>query len=186
MAGNTLTDLASVKRYLSISVATSDDILNDMIVGASAALQNFLNRDLFSAPRSDVLDGNGKDRMFLRHWPITAVSALKINGVSVPAANPADFNSAGFRFDENLLMLQGYRFAPGTRNIAIQYTAGYTVIPDEIKLACTLTVALRFREREWTGYTSKSLAGETVSFQLTDIPATVRAALGSYRRVVWP
>jgi hypothetical protein len=183
-----LTDLAAVKRYLGISDGSTaqDAILSDLITGASAALQNFVNRDLMSAARHDWLDGTGKNVLVPRHYPVTSVASLKVNGQTIPQANASDFASVGWRLTDDLLILTGYAFTRGVRNVEISYTAGFDAVPDELALACVLMVALRYKERDWTGYSSKSLAGETVSFQVTDIPANARGQLASYKRVVWP
>ena len=181
------TTLLDVKRYLSIKDGNTDQdaILGDLIEGASAAVNNYLNRDIMLSDRADSMDGNGKDAMFMRHWPVVSVTSVKVNGQSIPAAPDGYSTTPGFRVEDPMLILQGYRFTRGRRNVEVVYSAGYETIPDELKAIVTETVALRYKERDWTGYSSKSLAGETVAFTLADFSRNAKGVLNSYRRVVF-
>ena len=44
--------------------------------------------------------------------------------------------------------------------------------------------ALRYKEIDRIGHRSKSIAGEVISFELTDFPKDVRTMFNQYRRTV--
>jgi hypothetical protein len=75
-----------------------------------------------------------------------------------------------------------YQFAAGDTGSQIAITYGYT--PEEIEQAAIELVSLRYRERSRIGENSKSIGGETVSFNVKDFPDSVKTILENYKRVV--
>ena len=67
-------------------------------------------------------------------------------------------------------------------------TIGYNMlnIPYDLNGAMLDLVTLRFKAKEWTGFASKSLNGETVSFITDDLPKTVKSVFDSYRLPMIP
>ncbi|HWK45124.1 MAG TPA: head-tail connector protein [Stellaceae bacterium] len=187
MAANDLTTLANVKAWLpgagggGIVYTTDDALLQRLITAVSSYVQNWLGRTIASAAYTDTRDGRGGDRISLVNYPVTAVAAVTIDGLSIPAS--PDGISAGFTFSDSTVFLIGYGFSRGTRNVAIFYTAGYAVTPSDLEQAVIGLVALRYRERDRIGLVSKGLAGETTAYAQQDMPADVAAVLAQYRRV---
>ena len=179
-----LTTLASLKAYLGITDSAKDALLQSLITGASAAVEALIGRPLLSASYTEKVDGNGKARMMFPHFPVTAVASVKVNGVAVSAAPANNFTSPGYRFDETMLILQGSRFDAGFRNIELTYNAGYATIPADIQMAVNKIVGGKYRERDWLGYQSKSLAGETVSFADVAQSSGIKSILSSYMKVI--
>jgi hypothetical protein len=72
--------------------------------------------------------------------------------------------------------------------VIVVYTAGYTVVPPDIRQACVELVCLRYRERTRIGEVSKDIGGMTVAFSQKDMSDSTATALSSYRRVApaWP
>ena len=73
MAHGDLISLAKLKAHLGVQ-STADDLpLASLISQISRAICTYLNRP-FIWPRyvTDVFDGNGRDRIQLRHWPVVA------------------------------------------------------------------------------------------------------------------
>ena len=90
MAASDLATLADVKAWLSGSsgIGSSDDtILSRLITDVSGAIAAYLGRASLT-PRSfaERLDGNGKTRMFLRHYPALQMTSLVIDNIALPAA----------------------------------------------------------------------------------------------------
>lgn len=75
-----------------------------------------------------------------------------------------------------------YTFAAADAGKAILLTYMYT--PPEIEQACIELISLRYRERSRIGENSKSIGGETVSFNVKDFPEGVKTILNNYRRVI--
>lgn len=176
-----LTTLAAVKTYAGVTGTATDDVLNALITGVSGFIRAWLNRDITTNSYDIRRSGRGTFAMQLPQYPITAVAAVEIDSLSIPAA--ASWGKTGFSFDTEQIVLSGHCFTRGNSNVRIQFTAGYAMVPDEIAQACNELVTLRFRTRDKLEISSKSLAGETVSFTQKDMPASVATVLRNYRLV---
>jgi hypothetical protein len=73
------------------------------------------------------------------------------------------------------------RKAPG--NVVWTCTAGYATTPKDLEQAVLEIIALKFRERERVGVSSKTLAGEMVSF-FRNVSTDTIAVIDNYKRVV--
>ena len=143
MAASDLASLADVKAWLSGSsgIGSSDDaLLSRLITDVSGGITAYLGRPSLT-PRLFVerLDGNGKTRLFLRHYPALSVSSLVVDRVDVPAARvPA----AGAPWAKGYLLEAWDGLPPGRpqaldvyytfyrngrQNVLVDYTAGYAV-----------------------------------------------------------
>ena len=178
-----LTSLPAVKVYLGIPLDQTEDdaLLQSLITGVSVGIQNWIGRDLSVKQYTDKIDGNGKNRVMFPAWPVTAVAAVMVNGRNIPAAT--SFEGYGYRFDETMLILNCDCFHKGSRNVELAYTAGYTTMPADIAQVCSKLVGAKYKERDWLGYRSKSLAGETVVFDDVELSESVRGVLWDYKKV---
>lgn len=89
------------------------------------------NSVTYSVPSTD---GTANYRIYLPHTPVTAVSAVRINGTAI-----TDFTRIG----NVLYRLIGFGFcwAFPPDLIEVDYTHGYTTVPDEVKGAVLETAA---------------------------------------------
>ena len=137
MADGDLTTLAHVKAWLGAGAqplpGSDDALLRRLISAASRFVQNWLGREIASQTYAETLDGNGNTAMLLRHWPVTAVAALSIDGMSIPAAAPPPHGN-GYLLQPwdgiseagpQQLALVGYAYHRRRQNVAVTYTAGY-------------------------------------------------------------
>ena len=143
MAASDLAVLADVKVWLSGSsgIGSSDDaLLARLITDVSGAITAYLGRPAL-APRSysERLDGNGKTRVYLRHYPVLQMSSLAIDNVAVPAAVLPEAGAPcgkGYLLERwdglppgrpQALDLFEAIYRKGRQNVAVSYTAGYAV-----------------------------------------------------------
>lgn len=135
MAQGDLVSLAALKAHLGVLSNADDAALACLISQISRAIASFCNRPFFW-PRDvvDLVDGNGWDRLQLRHWPAHCINSLTIDGVAVAAANgpfDAGYVLEGADADPpgamQMVMLRQQNFSRGWRNVAISYRAGYQV-----------------------------------------------------------
>lgn len=184
MATGDLTTLANVKQYSAITIATDDALLTRMISALSTFVQTWLNRTIALAPYTDVINGVGGQKVQFANYPVTAVSSLTIDGQVIPAApSPRTSFWTGYVFDSQQIMVSGYCLTRGFQNIAIAYTAGYATTPADIEQAVLEIIDLRYKQRANQGYVSKSLAGETVTFDKKDMSASTLTLLQNYQRI---
>ena len=64
------------------------------------------------------------------------------------------------------------------------YTAGLATVPADMQLAALETIALAYKQRDHIDVSSKSLAGETISYITADLTPAARTRLAPFRRVV--
>lgn len=176
--------LEKVKQYGNVTEFESDTLLVRMIAAASAAIENYCSRVFASALYTEVRNGTGNRSLSMIRFPITAVTGVRVNDQTIPLRTSATGN--GYTFDEYSVRLSGYRFDEGYGNVEITYTAGLPDVPADIELACCEVVMLRYKSRDRMGVTSKSLAGETISFTNDDFPEYVTRVLNQYRSVIHP
>lgn len=179
-----LTTLPRVKEWLAITASTNDALLSRLISAASDYIETYLSRDIALTSYQSYRDGHGGRRLMFRNYPVVSLTALKVGGVSIP---PSVDGSPGFVHTEtSVTLVGGYRFDIGASNVYLEYTAGYDPIPNEIEQACIDLVSMRYRERDRIGLTSKSLAGESVTFNTREFSDAVGSTLVQYKRVALP
>jgi len=88
MAASDLATVADVKAWLSGSsgIGSSDDaLLARLITDVSGAITAYLGRPSLT-PRAFVerMDGNGKERIVLRHYPVVQINSLAIDMAAIP------------------------------------------------------------------------------------------------------
>jgi hypothetical protein len=181
MALADLTTVASVKLYAGIASSADDTLLANMVSAYSAWVRSWLNRDITTNSYDMRRSGRGTFAMLLPQYPVTAITLLEIDGRAIPA-QPA-WGAPGYRFDDTTLVLEGYCFTRGYSNVHIQFTAGYASPPADIQQAVNELITLRYRMRDKLEWSSKSLAGETVSLVQKDMPASVATLLNNWRCV---
>jgi len=177
-----LTTLAAVKSWLGLTASTDDALLSRLITATSAYIEQWTNRHFLSQSFNEVRDGTGSAVLVFADYPVTAVTAVVVNGQAIPLS--PGYGQFGYSFTDTVLRLTGRWFDRGLGNVQLTYTAGYASVPPEIEQACIELVALRYKERDRIGHQSKSLAGETVTFMVRDFPDSVRTILTNWRKVV--
>jgi hypothetical protein len=143
MAASDLATLADVKAWLSGSSgigSTDDALLARLITDLSGAITAYLNRPAL-VPRActERLDGNGRTRMFLLHYPVLLLSSLVIDDAAIPLAPlPAAGATRGRGYllapwnglppgRPQALDLFELAFCKGRQNVVVSYSAGYAV-----------------------------------------------------------
>lgn len=182
MATGDLTTLDNVKAYLGTQSNADDALLSGMITSYSAYIQQWLNRTIAQTTYHDTRDGNGSQVLVLGNYPVISVSSVTVGLTVIPAS--AGYGQSGYVFDNKSVILTGYSFTRARQNVFITYSAGYATTPSEIERACIELVALRYREKDRIGHSSKSMASETVSFITKDFPDSVKTILNNYRKVI--
>ncbi|MGA8899571.1 hypothetical protein [Bradyrhizobium sp.] len=143
MAASDLAILADVKTWLAGSSgigSTDDALLSRLITDVSGAITAYLGRPSLT-PRTltERLDGNGRMRLFLSHYPVLQISSLAIDNVAIPAAAPPATGAPhplGYLLEPwdglppgrpQALDLFELSFRRGRQNVVAAYSAGYAV-----------------------------------------------------------
>lgn len=169
-----------VKTYRGITSAGQDAQIELLITSVSAAIETFCNRTFGQASYTETRNGNDSDRMMTRNTPITAVTSVTVDDTVIPVA--PSVTSYGYVFDDKLVYIRMGGFCAGIQNIVIAYTAGYVLIPPDVQEAAIIWILASLDKANRPDQRSKTLANQTESYDLSDIPATVRTRLKRYQR----
>lgn len=163
-----------------------DTNLQSLITNGSLQVLTYLNRPHILASAIGVLtetyDGNDSDRLLTHYFPIIAVTAVSVDGVTItPSILPT---LSGFIWDSRRILLRGFTFSRGVQNVQVSYTAGYSAVPLDLKQAAIETFALAYRQRTHIGEKSNSMGGQvTLAFDMSDTPPRSLAVFNQYRRI---
>jgi hypothetical protein len=171
-----------------------DATLSRLITEASEFFAEKVSRSVFtSATVTEFRDGNETKRIYPRESPITAVAAVVVDNVPIPAATTQVIAGLtipvgnGYIFDAYSISLRGYLFSQGTGNIAIQYTAGYAANSEQlgtIEQGVIDLVSAWYKRRGHIGLASQTLNGQIVeSYWHEAIPMSVQAIIDKFERI---
>jgi len=183
---NALTVLDRTKAELDIPLANTDfdDQVIQYINAVSDVIEEHTNRTFNSAAYSHRFTGRGHNWLVAKEFPVTAITDVWVS-------QTYDFSTAElattytFQDDVFFVRLGESNFWPGAAPLAIKidYTAGYTTIPDGIQQACIEWVRLLYNAQgdRRIGRTAKSKQGENISWE-NDMPLLVKSLLAPYQR----
>lgn len=182
MAEDDLVSLADVKAYLGGDLQSNDDaVLSRLISAASAFFVTACARPILERSYSELYDGKGNGRLYLRQTPVTGVTALSIENTAVPQATTP--GEPGWRLNGNVILLFGHWFHRGLVNVAVTYTAGYASPPADVAEAVMELVGLRYRGRDRLGKVSEGIGSmATTSYAQKDVSPFVASAIARYSR----
>lgn len=176
-----LTTIASVKLKLGIADTASDTLLQKYVDAACQTVESWLGRVLGTNQYTLTTNGNGRASVFLNQYPVTAITSVTVDGVSIPASTGP--LAAGYAFDGCIVYLRGYAFTKGIQNVVVVYTAGYAAVPTDVADAVDEIAILNYKRRDHIDTSSKSLAGETVNYVQADMPESAKLKLQNYKMV---
>ena len=167
------TDISRVRAYLKITGTTDDALLADLIAQSSEFIRSVLSREVLTAQYIETRDGNGADTILVSNYPITVIDSVTVDGRAV----------TGALFDAYSVTLPSGYFTKGRKNVTIQYHAGLAAIPADVAQVCIELVAKKYRERDRIGTLSRTLAGEIVTYEKSDLSGEVQSRLRNYVKV---
>ena len=179
-----ITDFASlsdVKTALRLTTTTDDELLAALITSESSLIANWVSRIFGSMAFTQRFSGRGKSDFLLSNTPVSAITSVVIDGISIPAADSPQ--GTGYMLIDGKVVLFGFVFGLGNYNCAITYTAGFDSVPADINRACVDLVVGRYKELDRSGLISKGLAGETTTYERKALPDHIKLILQQYRSV---
>jgi len=127
LENNALVTLARQKTYLQETGDTHDTELEMLINGVSSFFDLFTDRtQLRQATYTNLLlDGNGKNRLYVPDFPINSISALEETDVAL--TEDTDFYVYS-RHNQGYLKRNGDTWLAGHKNIDLSYSAGFQIV----------------------------------------------------------
>lgn len=187
MAAIDLTTLAAVEQYLGVPSGNSDEpLLTALITAASQAISSYCNRvfqvQAYNENRDGVL---GQNQIVTLGYPIVSVAGVTVNGQAIPAATPGAWPRQGYSNGQWYIRIDGYCVPEGSKNVNLQYTAGYATIPADLAQACIEMVALKYKQKDRIGVSgSEGIDGQHISYKDIAISQSTAMMLQQYKRVI--
>lgn len=149
-----LTDAAAVEAILG-RTGLPVDRLNVLISAASAAFRAETGQTV-SLVEDDVveLDSNGASVLLLPAYPVTAVTAVVIDGEPQSVAD--------FEWSRKGILRRRGGWPAGYRKVIVTYSHGYAEVPADVAAAVAEAVAVRLNTQP--GRTSVTLGAFSASF----------------------
>ena len=179
-----LVSLDDTKEYLGL---TDDDTDRDNRIGyyitvISELADNYTNRALLEQEHTEWYDGSGTDRMYLNNYPVSAVTSLVVNPIWWTSEK--EIESSDYRLiPEYGIIVYKYEFPEGARNVKAVYTAGYSTVPYDLRMATLEYVAQiwqRANEKMWAHESRQG--GEKSVTVLREMPHVTQQVWDRYRR----
>jgi len=195
------TTIDRVKALLDISSTNYDAVLTTMVAAASRRIESYIDRPLEQTARTQEYPIKPRqDVIFLRAYPVTAISSIKL-ALDWDFASATDFDAKDWTYDAEtgmihlsffpILNYNGNNQAPAPNVIQVAYTGGFatstanliTDYPD-IAYAADIQAVAMWRRRDSPQGQSVSVGGGSIGYEgaLRMIPDAIEA-LTPYRRL---
>lgn len=178
----TLAEYKAVKRR----TKTDEDVqLQQTINTVNDMIESYLNRDsLEEAPRAHYVSLNYETEVvWLKYWPIKSIEtivALDAGEAFSTQDNTYVLDTDYYLEEDRILKVSG-NWPSFPQRLYLEYTAGYTTIPEGLKKAAVELVDFYEKER----FLQSRVAGNTTITNLVSdiaiIPAHIRTILNGYK-----
>jgi hypothetical protein len=153
LSANALTTVAELEGELGVYPGSATALLERLIGAASDAIDAWCGHSLARAGVTETFVGNGRARLLLPRTPLSSVSTVTVDGVTLAAADYSIQNAAsGY-------LVRALGEWPLGAQIAVTYTGGYATpaqvpgtyptrsLPFQVEQACLMTCVSLYRAR---------------------------------------
>ena len=145
-------------------------------------IQRYCYRTFATTVYTETHDGNSTEQLQLNNYPVTALTSVSIDSVVVAVANYTFTPGDGILWD-----ISGAGWPDGRQNIAIDYTAGYAVLPDELEaLQMEIGTYFYFKAGRDPAVRSTKLSSYSFSLFESGLPEGLIERLALWRRIEPP
>jgi hypothetical protein len=208
-----LTTVDLVKNRAEVTSDGDDAEIQAAITGFSRWMLNYTGRlslNSIVALTSELYDGNGNTRLFLRNYPITSLASVVMNGASVPISSgfgswgvyiEPSMRSIGMRggmgnfstfpyptrWGSGLSSRRGPLFLRGQGNIEVSYSSGYSDVPEDLEYAVRCVVSINYKRKSWQDQKSTAMmaagTSSTTTYRDWAFPPEYQQVFDNYKRV---
>jgi len=199
-----LITLQEARQYMGFPADTAQDTaLASIIAAASQAVRSRCSRDFDLRAYTEIRNGNGRRSIMAMRSPVAAspAPAATENGTTLavstgyaPTADViVDLDDGLFYRQPGQTQVPGSsvyypgRWARGVQNVVLTYTAGYSAIPDDLKLVVKELCAMYWKHTDRKEWNIMSRSDGQRSVNLLDkLPERHRDILDLYTRPFAP
>ena len=187
-----LVSTTSMNSYMGITTSSTEESECDLLINAASRLAadytgrgmdtNGVSRFL-STSRTEYYDGDGSDTLYVKAYPISAVTSLYVDpDRDYGSSTLVDSDDYVYYENEGKIKTDGALLASGSKSIKLTYTGGYTTAPADLQQAVKELVAFWYKRNtdKRVGVSSVNIGDKSITYE-TDIPASVLSTFKRYR-----
>jgi len=130
-----ITNVSELRAQFNVTILDDDHRLMAVLAAAQKYAEKYCGTVLEAADVTEYHDGDGNQSVLLRNLPVNSIATVhddidRVYGAAtlIPASD--------YTFDDNgILTLPLYVFTIGRNNIKVVYNAGFSDVPDDLKVA---------------------------------------------------
>lgn len=179
--------LEEAKIWLDYTGSDRDVLITTLIESVQALLESFCDRHFSFDSYTEYYDGLGFNYVLLDQYPVQDITGVW-DDTNREFTDVMKIESTSYTVYKNIGMIMltdGSVFTKGYRNVKVEYTAGYTEIPADLKMIAGEIIVKKWKNiiDHRVGISSVSSAGEGFNLSLNDLLPDHKAILYSrYRR----
>ena len=180
---NALITFTELQKAFPNSSTSKQDYYEDLINGASAIAEKITKRKLKGRDYSLTLDGTGTSKIVIPDYPVNSVTSVNVDeGRVFSAETELAENEYGVYEDNGIIVLFDSEFPKLPLIVKITLNAGFTEIPEDIKIAIMEIVNFLHSRRNSNliGVKSKNLDTGISETWETSIPYNALQILNRY------
>lgn len=179
--GNALCTLEELKSHIGIDLTdTSKDIdLTIYINGVCNAVEKMIGRNIMATDYTEKYKGTNSPELILKHYPVNSIADVNyvLDGTIYRTLDDYEYDideESGILTNDRGWRLQGYssymsdKIDYPRRHIQVQYNAGYTEAPPDLKLVCLQYISDSYVMDNSQGGTFKSYSISDVRMDFKD------------------
>ena len=171
--------LAEFKSYLWITDSSQDTVLQLIIDWANKTIVNYIGRNIESDDYIEYIDWNAQNSILLENYPVSGLTKIENNTWTLDNPVWEEVESSSYKLSPNdwrIFLL--FNLIRGFQNYKITYTAWYTTIPADLKLATLKLASNTYNTQD--GIKSESVNWDRLEF-ITSMSNDVISILNSYK-----
>ena len=182
-----LVKLAEYKTYAGINQPNSDELIESLIPKVSALVKTYCRTsfiDYVDELKVELFNG-GHDKIILKEGPVIAISSFEVSyDYGNNYTELVEFTDFALDYETNALVPIGVDVFPKLINgYKVSYTAGYTAVPDDLKLG-VMDLITYYIKNDMAVHSPKSPGTNSVQIEyiLTgSLPAHIKRVLDFYK-----
>lgn len=146
-----------------LGIEGQDDLLESLIKRASASIESYCRREFDAQDITEEFKGTGSKEYVPAQYPINSISKLSVRTGLIGQDSWREISSNLYNHNGNVVMYSG-TFSDKPRMYKLEYNAGYSTIPDDIKQATIDLVGFFYITRQGRGIKSEKIGDYSVTF----------------------
>ena len=178
-----LTTRVNVKRAIGVpsAVTQHDDFIDTLLEVADEEVLAYTGQTAVTATtvtgeKYDITT-NHETEVVLRNFPVSAVSAVVVDGSTLSS------DAWYIASNEGVIRLKnsGAFFPQGAQSVAVDYSYGFSSLPNDLKFAATIICVAHFNRARHSGLSSEGVGSYRYNIDRYSVPQSAQSILARYR-----